>query len=894
MIKTIDLSDQYLEHIAQILGSYDDILNVKVILPSVASCVKLQHLLILKAKNGACLLPQIVPIINIGIGSEGVYNIPKESIEPISFLEQKIMIAEIIRKIQSNLTIAQSLGLSNHIIRLFDELVTYDIQLPALYKASAMNDAEHWQYMLAFLLDIHAKWRDVQDTLQKTDMVGYRQNMIALTIEAAKSNASIIMAGIIPRGKLIKELAAVISKSKNGVLILPQMNIGKCQANVPVTSKLWVHNSIVETLPEDLIHQNVTLPSTPQHYIMDIAPNLLSEAKIIAEKAQSWFTDGADKVAIVTQNSDLIEMVSNLLHDVAIDQININGYRLYKTKQYEFFMLLIKAFDSLYGLHLENLISLLKSPYLFSDNVVEFEYNLRKKQISSDQELSKFLARESMSKSFLDPIKCAYANNIFVGQRDISEILTMHIKLAEELVPTIWNGDEGKVFAELLYDLLNVEHLPTCNIKDYIEFLEHTMSGARYFKKLSEQPVLFMNLEDASLGGYQYVICSDMNEGSMPQSMPYDPWMNTQMRLTIGLPDVAENIGIQWYYFSNLLHRKNIYLTRSSKVGGSETVASRFWRELYAGIGDSVDKSHFRDSASRLQESHDIIEIPRQGSLISYKSPQFINKHHDGVLQINFPTKISATNLELLIRNPYGFYAKYILGLRKLENVFEQNTLAKFGNFLHKTIEEYTEQYIGGSQDRYAFIMEIGSRIANEYSKNHINLWWPKFSNVMREFIEFDYARRVNDRVILSEIYGEMPITIGNHTVNITAIADRVEQDLEGNIYILDYKTGALPTKQDVLRGISVQMLVEAMIVDAGGFKEVQGKAYELTYVKIASRSPYIETVTYKVDELDLSAHKDGLCKIVEYYMKGEFVVNDNPQFAPKYDDYKHLARKEG
>ena len=82
------------------------------------------------------------------------------------------------------------------------------------------------------------------------------------------------------------------------------------------------------------------------------------------------------------------------------------------------------------------------------------------------------------------------------------------------------------------------------------------------------------------------------------------------------------------------------------------------------------------------------------------------------------------------------------------------------------------------------------------------------------------------------------------------------------------------------------------MIVDVDGFKEVKGRPYELTYVKIASRTPYIETVTYKVDELDLPAHKDGLYRILEYYMRGEFGVNDNPKFAPKYNDYKHLARK--
>ena len=875
MIKTIHPSEPYLEKIAEILRSYEDISKVKVILPTVASCLKLQHLIIKKAKNGACFLPQIVPVINIGVGSEGVYNIPKESIEPISFLEQKIMIADLIRAEQKDITISQSLTLANHIIRLFDELITYEIELPQLYNASAMNDAEHWQYMLGFLLKIHSNWLDIQGVLQKTDMAGYRQNMLQMTISEARAASPIIMAGIIPRGGLIKELAGVLAESKFGLLVLPQMVVGEVAENVPVTSKFWVGSCVIESLRGGQISTLTSELAMMHHATMSTLPNLLAEAKHISDKAQKWLASGAQKVAIVTQNTNLIDMISKLLDAEKIDNINVNGYKLSRTKQYEFFMLLAKAFDSEYGLNLEKVLALLKTPYLFSAEVVDFEYALRKKQLSSDEEFRRH-CEEGVQRDNLIHLREIATSPLVTPRNDnsIHKTLATHIALAEKLAPNIWSGDEGKVFSELLYDLLQIDNLPTCNIKDYIEFLEQTISGARYFKSLQNQPILFMNLEEASLGGYEYVICADMNEGSIPPSVPHDPWMNTQMRLSIGLPDVAENIGIQWYYFTNLLYRKNVHLTRSNKVGGQETLASRFWRDLPS------PKLTVQEEFIASELSSDTKTLGTQHQVEHSVEPSL------------FPAKISATNVELLIRNPYGFYAKYILGLRKLENVFEQNTLAKFGNFLHNSIEEYTNRYSAEIADKYAFIMEIGTSMAAKYSKEHINLWWPKFSNVMKEFIAFDEERRADGRKVLAEIYGEMPIRIGDKTVNITAIADRVEQDSAGNIYILDYKTGTLPTKQDIIRGISVQMLVEAMIVDVDGFKEVKGRPYELTYVKIASRTPYIETVTYKVDELDLPAHKDGLYRILEYYMRGEFGVNDNPKFAPKYNDYKHLARK--
>ena len=175
-----------------------------------------------------------------------------------------------------------------------------------------------------------------------------------------------------------------------------------------------------------------------------------------------------------------------------------------------------------------------------------------------------------------------------------------------------------------------------------------------------------------------------------------------------------------------------------------------------------------------------------------------------------------------------------------------------------------------------------------------MNLWRPKFEAIMAEFLEFDNERRRGKMHIFPEIYGEMTLDILGHQILITAIADRIEVDQEGRVYILDYKTGAIPTRQDIMRGISVQMLVEAMIADIGGFAGIHGSVHEMIYVKIASRAPYITTQIYNAAECNIAAHRDGLIKILSYYAAGApYLVNDNKKFAPKYNDYEHLAREE-
>ena len=112
---------------------------------------------------------------------------------------------------------------------------------------------------------------------------------------------------------------------------------------------------------------------------------------------------------------------------------------------------------------------------------------------------------------------------------------------------------------------------------------------------------------------------------------------------------------------------------------------------------------------------------------------------------------------------------------------------------------------------------------------------------------------------------------IKGKNIILKAIADRIELDHKGTLAILDFKTGALPTKKDVLSGLSPQLLVEAIIAFEGGFplgSEASCKAeLVLTYVKIGSSSPYISTSEIILSFDEIMNHKAGLTALLEHYM---------------------------
>jgi ATP-dependent helicase/nuclease subunit B len=146
---------------------------------------------------------------------------------------------------------------------------------------------------------------------------------------------------------------------------------------------------------------------------------------------------------------------------------------------------------------------------------------------------------------------------------------------------------------------------------------------------------------------------------------------------------------------------------------------------------------------------------------------------------------------------------------------------------------------------------------------------------------------------IFSEVRGEIILDINGTKIKIIAIADRIEINKEKNkAIIIDYKTGAIPTKKDVLSGLSPQLIIESIILHEGGFAEL-GKieTKSLIYVKIASQEPYISTIEISITKDDILQHKQGLINLLHHYItNGEYLIEPN---LMKYDDYWHLARRE-
>ncbi|MCC8415778.1 MAG: PD-(D/E)XK nuclease family protein [Rickettsia endosymbiont of Gnoriste bilineata] len=259
-----------------------------------------------------------------------------------------------------------------------------------------------------------------------------------------------------------------------------------------------------------------------------------------------------------------------------------------------------------------------------------------------------------------------------------------------------------------------------------------------------------------------------------------------------------------------------------------------------------------------------------------------------------FPDTISVTDIEMLIRNPYSFYAKKILNVRSRDRVGQEPKISEFGSFVHKVLEQYSKNYNKLENNKIGLILDISNNLLQDvilptYTQK---IWQIKFMPIAESFVEFDEQRRNGCKYIYSETRGAISLNIAGQELTIIGVADRIEIDEFGAAVIIDYKTGSLPSRKDIETGLSPQLIIEALMLQEGGFGMQIHNVKQVVYIKISSSKPIIQTLEIDITREELAGHKQGMIRLLEYYITNKSFSYDIDLL--KHDDYAHLARRGG
>jgi ATP-dependent helicase/nuclease subunit B len=399
---------------------------------------------------------------------------------------------------------------------------------------------------------------------------------------------------------------------------------------------------------------------------------------------------------------------------------------------------------------------------------------------------------------------------------------------------------------------------------------------------------------EARLSSSDRLVLGGLNEGTWPPDARSDAWLSRPMRLALGLDLPERRIGLSAHDFAQMLGAREVILTRAAKLGGAPTVASRFLQRLAAVAGERWQTAlqHGEKYLAWARTLDRPRGAPRPAPRPVPRPPLAAR-----------PARLSVTEIEHWLRDPYTIYAKHVLRLFPLEAIDTAPGAADRGTVIHGAIGDFTLAYAKGlPEDALAQLLALGATHfapLEEFPEARA-FWWPRFERIARWFADWETKRRAHLAAVQAEIRGEIEIPLGTRSFHLSARADRIERLESGEYAILDYKTGQVPTARQVASGLSPQLTLEGAILRAGQFGDIPAGASiaALIYVSLKGGDPGGKEnwIDFKTSTPDQEADH-ALQKLGDVARRFEdpatpYRSRERPMFAGRaYGDYDHLAR---
>jgi ATP-dependent helicase/nuclease subunit B len=268
------------------------------------------------------------------------------------------------------------------------------------------------------------------------------------------------------------------------------------------------------------------------------------------------------------------------------------------------------------------------------------------------------------------------------------------------------------------------------------------------------------------------------------------------------------------------------------------------------------------------------------------------------------PRRLSVTEIETWLRDPYAIHAKHVLRLTRLRPLDEATDAADYGSLVHRGLHLFLERF--GTRwppDAAEQLRRTMNRaLAEADLREALAAWWaPRLERIAEWVAQVEAERRAEcpPVALVAEAGGAMELARPGGLFRLTGRADRIERRRDGTLAILDYKTGTPPSQKEVDAGLAPQLLLEAAMAEAGAFGgSVSGQASELTYWHLSGGFHPGELRTlFKDDVATIRAAvreaREALCALVDEFDSPDrcYLSQPQPGVAPRYSEYAQLAR---
>ena len=645
-------------------------------------------------------------------------------------------------------------------------------------------------------------------------------------------------------------------------------------------------------------------------------PGPQEEATVIALLLRQKLETPIATAALVTPDRDLARRVAGELRRWGIEIDDSAGVPLSSTPPGVFLRLVLNAASE--NLAPLPLLSLLKHPLAACGMApARFRELARRLELAAlrgprpghgldgligavkDSELKDFAARLGRA---LSPLISALQS----PKANLADLIKAHVAAAEALAASdeakgpanLWIAEAGEAAALHVNGLLEAaKDFPPLAGSDYPALFESLLGGVVVRAAYGRHPRLFIwGLLEARLQQADLIVLGGLNEGVWPPRSDGDPWLSRPMRRDFGLPPPERRIGAAAHDFAQCLGAREVVLTRASRVEGTPTVPSRWLLRLETvlhavKLEENLWHGHAKQGAPLAWQLR--LDDPGKHEACTPPAPRPPVEAR--------PRKLSVTSVETWIRDPYAIYARHILRLRPFDPIDQDPGVAERGIFIHAALDRFLKEHPGElPESAEADLLRIG---AEEFGRSLERasvreFWWPRFERVASWLVAFERERRGGIAQSFSEIEGTLLLPAKAGPFTLSGKADRIDRFTDGSLAILDYKTGVLPSPGEIKAGYAPQLPLEAAIAEGGGFPGVAAASVaSLLYWRLSGGYPAGEEKPAARDAAAVAALASqalsGLKRLIARFddPRTPYRSHPQPERAPRYSDYTHLAR---
>jgi ATP-dependent helicase/nuclease subunit B len=400
-------------------------------------------------------------------------------------------------------------------------------------------------------------------------------------------------------------------------------------------------------------------------------------------------------------------------------------------------------------------------------------------------------------------------------------------------------------------------------LQDVRAFVADALAGVSVRAPMKDDAkIVVLGTIESRMQTADVVILTGLNDGMFPSRGYENAWLPVSVADKIGLPSADRKVALQSLDFMNLSCGADVYWTRSAISGGVQTAESRFISRVIA-----------RRAKVDLMQGEKIL-----GDIANAEKQPYRPIDDSAPTPPADWSDVYVTELEYLIHNPYAFYVKHILKLKKLDDYWVGPDARTFGNLVHDVIEkakDYNPANLVAMMDAAALEkLGQGNMLFHFWHKRFVEIApviAEEMTKIQNAFHEIDGAVKIAGRTV------------------------RARADLVWDGGVLDIKTGAAPNKSQLEQGNMPQLPLEALMLKNGGFKiKTSGlsDAPIMKFLQLKNNDAHIIEYDADATEIMMNSAVLKITELFNIYSAGNAPYEYRETNDQKYQQFDDLARK--